>query len=271
MVTCDQAATTRYAPGAPTGASFLSVALAALTMSAVACSGPIAAPSPSLGSLPTSGVPTPEAALTAHIPELLCPTTYGLAGKSPPPIPATQTATLTPGVAALVSYYANGALTLLGPKGWRCDATVAIDGSAYMAITPPGQEPASASAPIEGPAVTASATGRCVNCVALLACSLFPEARDLFTDPVTLCPSAYPIGERVTRAGPQSAEFIDPPGLRGSGSPSGGRYRAIGFIVFNPGSAAGGRGPSAVKVTCTLPDTMGDICDELVEGANRQP
>jgi len=186
-----------------------------------------------------------------------------------PPVPTTMTATVTPDVAAQVSYYGNGTLTLLGPKDWQCAAAVGVDGSARMTITPPGQHAPSGSPSLDEEAVTASSGGACVGCVASMACGLFPEAWNLFAQPGLSCPTRLPIGEQVTRPRPRSAVFADPPGVAGTGEPSGGRYRAFGFLVFDPGTAAGGTGqlaPSALKVTCTLPDAMAQICDELVEG-----
>lgn len=207
--------------------------------------------------------------------------------ETPGPIPTTMTATLTPAVAALVAFYGNGALTLLGPKGWECQAAVGVDGSASMTITPPGQStragssaagsPAAGSSPTGGSAadeqaVTAYSGGACVGCIATMACGLFPEAWSLFATPGSACPTVLPVRERVTRPGPRSAVFEDPPGVAGTGEPSGGRYRAIGLLVYDPGTGGGGMGltlPSGLKVTCTLPDAMSQICDELIEGAGR--
>ena len=226
--------------------------------------------STSPGASPGAGfdAPTPELSRTVDIPEVPCPTTFGLPGATMPPLPATMTATVTPEVAALVTYYGNGTLTLLGPKGWQCAATISVDGSARMSVT---TAPSASLAPDEQ-AVTASTGGACSSCIASMACSLFPEARNLFSQPGAACPTTSPVLEQVTRPRPRSAVFVDPPGVAGTGEPSGGRYRAIGFVIFGPGAAAeagGQSAPSAHKVTCTLPDTMAQICDELVEGIGR--
>lgn len=280
--------------------SSVSVLLTTVALIAAACGSsiPTAAPgtpavaptpapvagTPSPGATGTLEAPTPEPARTARIPEVRCPTTFGMPDETPGPIPSTMTATLTPAVAALVSFYGNGTLTLLGPKGWQCAAAVGVDGSASMTITPPGQPAPSGSrggssaagssaagSPVPGEqAVTAYKGGACVGCIASIACRLFPEAWNLFATPESSCPTVLPARERVTRPGPRSAVFEDPPGVAGTGEPSGGRYRAIGLLVYDPGTGAGGSGldvPSALKVTCTLPDAMSQICDELIEGA----
>jgi hypothetical protein len=259
MVAACGSSTPTVPPGSPATASVQSL-------------GPTAS-SPSPSSSAGLEAPTPEPALTARIPEVDCPTTFGLPGETMPPIPTTMTATLTPDVAALVTFYGNGTLTLLGPKDWRCEAAVGVDGSASMTITPPGQARPAGSPSPDDQAVTASTGGACVGCIASMACGLFPEAWNLFAQPGLSCPSTPPSRELVTRPRPRSAVFEDPPGVAGTGEPSGGRYRALGFLVFNPGTEVGGSGldlPSAFKLTCTLPDTMAQICDEVVEGIGQQ-
>ncbi len=229
-------------------------------------------------------VPTPEPVNSVAVPEVPCPTTFALPTETLPPLPKTMTATVTPAVAGRVTYYGNGTLTVLGPKDWHCEASVGIDGSGRMTITPPGQ-PARSGSPaptgsiltsprqeVYGQALTAASAGPCVGCVVAMACGLFPEALNLMAQPGLACSSAPPAGEQVTRPQPRSAVFMDPPGVAGTGDPSGGAYRAFGFLVFDPGAAAGGSGrsaPSALKMTCTLPDALAPICDELVEGVGR--
>lgn len=214
--------------------------------------------------------PTPETARSAHIPVVTCPTNFGLPDETMSPVQTTMTATVTPAVAAQVTFYGNGTLTLLGPKGWHCEAAVGADGSSSMAITPPNQPTSSGSPSPDRQAVTAYTGGGCVGCIATMACGLFPEAWKLFEQPGLACPTTSPPGELVTRPMPRSAVFEDPPGVAGSGDPSGGRYRALGLLVFDPGTGAAGTDrdfPSALKVTCTLPDTLTQVCDEIVEGA----
>jgi hypothetical protein len=137
-----------------------------------------------------------------------------------------------------------------------------------MTITPPGQA-APTGSPLPGyQAVTAYTGGGCVGCIATMACGLFPEAWKLFDTPGSSCPTTSPARELITRPIPRSAIFEDPPGVAGTGDPSGGRYRALGLLVFDPGTGGSGTDfPSALKITCTLPDAMAQVCDEIVEGA----
>jgi len=190
-------------------------------------------------------------------------------GSTLQPVRTNMTATVTPALAALVTFYGNGALILLGPKGWSCTAAVRADGSATMTITPPDQPTQPGIPSPDEQAVTGSTSGSCVRCVALLACSLFPEALALAGPSDRSCPTTLPAGELVTRPFPRSVVFEDPPGVAGTGEPSGGRYRALGLLIFDagtPGNATGNLGPSALRLTCTLADAMAQICDELIEG-----
>jgi hypothetical protein len=221
------------------------------------------APSASTG----AGLPTPEPKEVTAVPVVSCPTSYASPGATRPPIATTQTATITSSVAASVTFYSDGDLTILGPKGWQCAATVAADGSGRMAITPAGRPwpTGSATPPPDLQAVTAVSAGACIDCVARLACALFPEAGRLLA---AACPATLATQEIIRRPFPRSATFVDPPGVTGTGEPSGGQYRAQGLLVFSPGEPAGGGGslqPSALKVTCTLEVSMAPICDEIVE------
>ena len=230
---------------------------------------PTAAPDAS-GPIASLAAPTPETSRTAHIAVVTCPTTFGLPDETMGPVPSTMTATVSAAVAGQVAFYSNGTRTLLGPKDWHCEAAVGVDGSSSMTITPPGQATPAGSPPPDRQAVTAFTGGACVGCIATMACGLFPEAWKLFDQPGSSCPTTSPAGELITRPIPRSVIFEDPPGVAGTGEPSGGRYRALGLMVFDPGTGAGGSGtdfPSALKITCTLPDAMAQVCDEIVEGA----
>jgi hypothetical protein len=250
-------------PGTPGGGTLPRATAAAA--STLRSPGAQAVSSPASPAASALAAPTPEAAETVSIAVESCPTAYGLPDETLPPIGASMTATLTQAVASQVRFYSNGDLTVLGPRGWRCEAAVGADGSARMQVTPPGQAAASGSPSPDFVAVTASSGGGCLGCVVLMACGLFPESLKLFDS--LGCDATSPPDERVTRPMPRTVVFEDPPGVHGTGDPSGGRYRAIGFLIFDDGSEAGASGlPSALKVTCTLPDDLAPICDEVIEG-----
>ena len=212
---------------------------------------------------------SPETASTVRIPVVSCPTTYGVDRPSPSPLPTALTATVDADLAGTVAFYGTEGLTVLAPKGWDCTAAVGADGSSSLVVTPPGSTLPSGSPAPDQQAVTAYSDGACVGCIATDACPVFPEAWSLFATPGGACPATIPTEEKVTRRIPQTAVFLDPPHVAGTGSPSGGAYRALGFVVFDPGyDAIGDREdpPSFLKVTCTLPDALARVCEELVEG-----
>jgi hypothetical protein len=218
------------------------------------------------GSASAVGAPTPEPGEVARIDVVSCPAERAASAPTHPPVPTTMTATVTPDIAAMVSFYSSGELTVLGPKDWRCTATVGPDGTARMAITPPAAPlpTAPATAPPDAQAVTAVQATTCVDCLVRMTCAFFPEAARLGSG---ACASTIPPGEGVRRSMPRAVVFEDAPGTAGSGEPSGGTQRAVGLIVFDPGAAAGGSrfGPSALKITCALPASMAAVCDEIVE------
>ena len=127
------------------------VVLAAIALLVAACGAtatlrPSASPAIASSSAPPTVsaegnlvAPTPEPAQRVHIPTASCPTSLAVPGSTLQPVPTNMTATVTPALAALVTFYGNGVLILLGPKGWSCTAAVRADGSATMTITPPDQ------------------------------------------------------------------------------------------------------------------------------------
>ena len=217
----------------------------------------------------TSPESSPEAASTVRIPVVSCPTTYGADQPTPSPLPTALSAVVDADLAGTVAFYGTEGLTVLAPKGWACTAVVGADGSSSLVVTPTGSPLPSGSPAPDQQAVTAYSDGACVGCIATDACPIFPEAWSLFATPGAACPGAIPTEEKITRRLPQTAVFLDPPHVAGTGLPSGGTYRALGFVVFDPGyDALGDRAdpPSLLKVTCTLPDALARICEELVEG-----
>jgi hypothetical protein len=187
-----------------------------------------------------------------------CPTTYG-APTSPQPLPATLRADVSAQLAARLEYHADGAQTLLAPRGWRCRAAVGADGGASMSVFPPGSD---SRHPVE--AVTAESEPACQGCIYDLACPLFPAAERLmhriFGEG---CSTRRPAAELVRRVGAEVVDFTDPPGVEGDGEPSGGRYPANGVAVFV--LPPGHRYDGAAKETCTLPAAERAVCTAILD------
>jgi len=138
-------------------------------------------------------------------------------------------------------FYANGALTLLAPRGWPCSGTVGADGNAQMTISASNDS---------GEGVTAQADSACVGCSAAIACPLFHAASDAL--PGIPCTPNSPPEEEKTRINATTVAFEDPPYVKGTGTPSGGADPANGVMSYSDGTA--------IAETCTLPQSGHSFC-----------
>lgn len=116
-----------------------------------------------------------SASQRAVVPVRVCPTTYGVAGRHPVPRLLRPDASVPKGFV----FYANQALAILAPAGWKCRGSVGADGSGEIAVTAPG-----------GRAIESSEGSVCASCNFEIACPLFPQARAL--QPELGCPSTPP-------------------------------------------------------------------------------
>jgi hypothetical protein len=189
----------------------------------------------------------PVAASATSVPVSRCPTTYGVK-QAPPPIPSTVSVSLGTLSAGSLAGYANGAITLLAPRGWVCSGEIGADGSGGMMIHPRG-------AGSDGPEISALSADT-PGVAADLACPFFAAA--VAQLPVKPCPERPPAAERRSTVSPHLVSFVDPPGVHGSGVPSGGAYAASGIVTFFPSTkrATGYAG----KATCTLPSSEQAVC-----------
>ena len=74
-----------------------------------------------------------------------------------------------------------------------------------------------------------------------------------------------PAGEQFTRVNHTTADFIDPPGVAGIGTPSGGSYAARGQLRYSPRPIPS-MGDEAAEVTCTLPASDASLCQTIIDG-----
>jgi hypothetical protein len=183
-------------------------------------------------------VGSPTAARAASIRVAPCPSTYGTTGKHPVPSLLRPDAHVPRGFV----FYANQALAVLAPAGWKCKGAVGVDGSGYIAVT------GSRGRTIEGQEGSV-----CAGCNFEIACPLFPQARAL--QPELGCPSTPPSEERIYKLSKIAIAFEDPPGVRGTGKPSGGRNPANGVVIYSAGPP-----DHALEETCTLPSAAHKEC-----------
>jgi hypothetical protein len=98
-----------------------------------------------------------------------------------------------------------------------------------------------------------------------IACPLFVGARRNYQDLYGVhCPRP-PAKEILTPVGNHVVLFRDPPGVHGTGSGSGGKYAAVGAVLFWAGSEM-----AAAKVTCILPPTQRYLCTAIVDDTIRR-
>lgn len=195
---------------------------------------------------PRGGLARPTVVLRV----VICPTTYGLTYSK---AERTQTTRSLPvpvrsAIAPRLTVYAvrwRAFSAVLAPSGWHCSGGVGADGNIGVYALPPHVSQVTGRAP----AVTAYWYANGV--AASTACPFFPNT---FTG---ICPKV-PARERVTRLDPHSVGFEDPPGVKGSGWPSGGSLRARGVLTARRGTT---KSPYETNVeTCTLPESEGALC-----------
>jgi hypothetical protein len=97
-------------------------------------------------------------------------------------------------------------------------------------------------------------TSACVGCTLQQACPLFTNAalaqRSSFP-----CPSRRPATETVVPVAKGIVAFDDPPGVKGDGQQSGGRYTAHSVMTYHPSVDNG-----SWEETCILPGSEKDVC-----------
>jgi hypothetical protein len=199
------------------------------------------------------------------VPVARCATDAGVDLGAAPSIPSRILAAVSPADARRLSFYSNGYLTVLAPKGWTCSGLEAADGGEELGAYPAGQaDPEQVTSPARGAqavVVFRDYTGHGPG--AQLVCSLFPNTAAARSAADLGCPKR-PAHERVTFPIPTVARFHDAAHRRGTGTLSGGNYAADGAIVYpfaddNPD----GSGVIVHKITCVLRNAA--LCPVIVE------
>jgi hypothetical protein len=194
------------------------------------------------------------------LPVISCTTTYAGGQPSSPPFVAHQLPSTS--TASGLSYYSNGEITVLGPAGWACRALDATDGGRSLAVFPPGKPDYTATEPPKGAQLIeefADYTGHIPG--ADLVCALFPHstAASEASSGGETCPPS-PAGEKTTTLTSDVVTFVDPPGVAGSGSGSGGSLTSFGAAVY-PQLAYGADDSVDVSfLSCTLPQKEASLC-----------
>jgi hypothetical protein len=175
---------------------------------------------------------TPTALTLVALPVVECPTQYGIA--NPGPAGPAMSVTVPGDVAAGLANYTDGLhyMSVVGPRGWHCSALDAADGTQGLFIAPPGTSVTTDAVSYtkdlrEG---IGAVSGGSAQQPYWLTCNAMPDLGVTGDLPCTKVPA----GEQFTRVNHTTADFVDPPGVAGIGTPSGGRYTARGQIRYSP-------------------------------------
>ena len=194
----------------------------------------------------------PSALASVRVPVKACPTSYAIPGAQHARATHATLSMTAKEAAAIVAWSGGGTPVVLSPRGFACSALVGADGGVHVQLSPPG----ATGADKIGPAVDLEVEGSCVSCITQVACGLFPRASK---DGGFRCLTPRPKRERVANLLPTVRAFIDPPGVRGTGAPSGGRLQAVGAVVYVPD-----RSSFAARLTCTLERVDAGSCQAII-------
>jgi hypothetical protein len=245
--------------GWPMAVALLTAALTLVAGCTSAANNGSTSPAPS--SARSTGPKTAPASATAgpvtvSLPVIGCPTSLG-AAHAAVSLPATRPVAVPRALAARLSLYADdqGIMEVIGPKGWSCAASYGADGSGGISVYPPGEtvpQSGTAGAALTPTSATTAIVGSessaCYGCTLYQACPLFSSAAQALRSAFGHACPARPAAEKVVPIGPGIMSFQDPPGVKGDGVPSGGRYPANGVMTYHPAAPDG-----SWQETCTLP------------------
>jgi hypothetical protein len=199
--------------------------------------------------------------VVAELPVARCPTSYGIPPSRHVELPAHVRAQVTAAIASTLSVFTDGLGTLdvVAPTTWGCTALDGVAGLSKLVVFPPGdRRPTWGDVTAVRRGIVASQTGGCGGCSLETACPLFASAAHQYLAIYrTPCRSGATSAEQRTHLTGGSVLFVDPPGVSGTGVPSGAGDAAYGAMLWH---VSGARQPAAWLDTCTLPPADHDLC-----------
>lgn len=210
---------------------------------------------------------TGPATPATEIPIIACPTTHGDPNHYPARFPAQVASALNPSLASQLAYYTDDQRVLaplLAPRGWRCHAFDYIDGGRRITVEPQGSPSGSQVA------VVAEGDNACIGCIWALICPVMRSPASTLGYNMWNC-AEKPADERViwvkgspsdTSPADDVVRFVDPPGIQGDGTPSGGVITARGLLMYR---AQPNEGTFASTETCALPRVDRELCTAILD------
>jgi hypothetical protein len=197
--------------------------------------------------------PSPAAAAVT-LPVVRCPATSGGTGGLSAPLSKWSVALPSDMLTDFSLYGVEQALAL-APKGWKCTGLVGADGSYSITITNPADAHASVSVLGEPGAPYGEIIG--------MACPFFPDAaKKVRADFPGIFSCTVPAHERVTQLDATNIEFLDDPGVAGTGALSGGAYLVYGIVHYEPGDKT--NLTAASSLSCALPSSLNALCGPIL-------
>ena len=208
----------------------------------------------------TSGPVSTTVPLTGEVavafPVLGCTTPFGAPLPGQQWEPSILLAPIPTALVGQVEFYTDGNHSVLAPSAWSCIGTTASDGATDLAVVPPGAfNPTGSGAPApgaEGVFATFDTTGRPSG--AGLVCPYFtiPHWQQQEAD----CNGQKPAGELSSMPTPDVASVIDPIGVAGTLSGSGGLRAVTGTVIFPQAMPAvmDGASINVAMESCSLSD-----------------
>jgi len=211
-----------------------------LSVYGLASLSPVAASEPTLGLVGLSVVP--------------CATRFGVT-EAQPSLPAKLPVALTKANAARLTFYSNGFMTLLGPRGWSCQALVATDGSEAIEVYRAGSAQAASLPSPDTPAESVYArddyTGHGPG--ALLVCAYFPSspAASFFHGGPPACPSV-PAGTTITHLTDDTVLFRLPD-------------TRTGIVIYPQITPEPAAGSNVTLASCRIRGSGAALCDPILQ------
>ncbi len=217
---------------------------------------------------PTSSSTTttlqPAHTVVSPVPVRACPSRSQGLHLAPAPAPgASQPLAIPSTLVGKIALYQGGGVRILAPSGWLCQASIYFDGNVIMSIAPDetdavGFFPEPSSNRSNSARVQFNGIPTCAECSLAQVCPFFVAAITLLHDvggSTTGCHLSS--GEVIASRSPGLVGFLDPPGVVGHGTPSGGPYVASSKAYF---ARHGTTIIGSYVVSCTLPGNLATIC-----------